>query len=377
MGVLGEAHPVNADNLFGLDIDLRRIAQRGLGQPAGLFDIGPLRVAAAGDEIIEAGGVLRDEIMVDDGACARLLRLVVGFDNHFAQAQDRRDVSARFDLVILVGNDCFLARHHRQRVLRIDEGDEALLDHRIEGDDLATAILQILEIVQEARAVRAGVLPEIEIAVGLGQIVERHCADGRTDHLGEAHRSGLVAHIAALRQVVIAVDARQQGVEIARLETRMARGVEDDIVPRQVAQGGADFGEGVVPFDGDVAVRRSIVFHRVSEAARFFELVVGPFAQLCHRVAVLGEKFGRAAIAGQFPQGGLRAVFAEFERGIIRRLRPCAGDAHHALGLVQPPQTVESAGRGRGFGVDPRDTLHRAPATGEAGRMGQVVDVGL
>ena len=86
MGVLGEAHPIDADDLFGLDIDLRRIAQRGLGQAAGLFDIRPLRIAAAGDEFVEARGVLRDEIMVDDVARAGPLRFVVGFDHHFAQA---------------------------------------------------------------------------------------------------------------------------------------------------------------------------------------------------------------------------------------------------------------------------------------------------
>ena len=279
--------------------------------------------------------------------------------------------------MILVGNHRFLARHHRQRVLRVDEGDEALLDHRVEGDDLAAALFQILEIVQEARAVGAGVLPEIEIAVGLGQIVERDRADGRSDHLGQPDRGRFVAHIAALRQVVVPVGAGQQGVEIARLEPRMAGCVEDDIVPRQFAQGRADFGEGVVPTDGDVAIRGGIVFHRVGQAARFFELMVGPFAQFGHRVAVFCEEFGRASIAGQLPHRGLRAVLAEFEGGVIRRFRPCTGYAHHALGLVEPPQTVESARRGGGFGIDTRDALHRAPATGGAGRMGKVLGVGL
>ena len=157
----------------------------------------------------------------------------------------------------------------------------------------------------------------------------------------------------------------------------MAGCVEDDIVTRQFAQGGADLGKGVVPFDRDVAIRCGIVFHRVRQAARFLKLVVRPFAQLRHRMAVFGEECGRAAIAGQFPQSGLGTVLAKFERGIIRRLRPCAGYAHHALRLVQPPQTFESARRGRGFGIDAGDALHRTPATGGAGRVGKVLGVGF
>ena len=97
--------------------------------------------------------------------------------------------------MVLVGDDGFLARHHGQRVLRVDEGYEPLLDHRIERDDLAAAILQILQIVQEARAVGARVLAEVEIAIGFGQIVESNGADRGPDHLGESDRCRLVAHV--------------------------------------------------------------------------------------------------------------------------------------------------------------------------------------
>ena len=61
--------------------------------------------------------------MVDDFMRFRCLCLIVGLDHDFAKAEDRRDVSTGLELVILVRDDGFLARHHGQRVLRIDEGD--------------------------------------------------------------------------------------------------------------------------------------------------------------------------------------------------------------------------------------------------------------
>ena len=376
VGVLGEAHAVNADDLFGLNVDHRRIAQRGLSQPTGLFDLRPSRLAAAGDEFVEAGRVLGDEGMIDDCVPAAFARAVVGFDHDLAQAQDRRDIAPRAHLMILVGDDRLLPRHHRNRVLRIDEGDQPLLDHGIEGDDPAAPVLQILEIVQEARAVGAGVLAEEEIAIGLVQIIEGHRADRRSDHLGQADRGRLVTHVGALRQIVVAVDPRQQRIEIARLQPRMAGRVEDHILARQAAQDRADFGEGLVPRDRDIAIRAGIIFQRMREPSGLFQIVVRPAAQLRHGVAFPGEKGGRAAIRRQLPQGRLGAVFAEFEGGIVGRFGPGARYAHHALGLVEPAQTVERAGRCRGFGIDPRDALHRAPAPRRAGRVREIVRVG-
>ena len=235
MRVLGEPHAIDADRLFGVDIYLSRIAQSRLGETARLFDIRPIRVAAAGDEFVEAGRVLLDEVMVDDFMRFRGLCLIVGLDHDLAQAEDRRHVSTGLELVVLVRDDGFLARHHGQRVLRVDEGNEPLFDHRVERDDLAAAILQILQIVQEARAVGARVLAKIEIAVGFGQIVEGNGADRRPDHLGEPDRSRLVAHVRTLWQIVVAIRARQQGVEIGSLQPRMAGSVKHHVVTRQVA----------------------------------------------------------------------------------------------------------------------------------------------
>ena len=178
MSVLGKAHAVDADHLVSLDIDLRSFAQRGLGQAAGIFDIGPVGAAAAGNEFVEPGGVLGDEIMMDDFARPGSLCGIVRLHHHLAQAKNRGDIAAGFELMILIGNDGFLARRHFQRILRIDEGDKALFDHGIEGDDLSAAILQILQIVQETRTVGAGILAEVKITIGLVQIVERHGAHG-------------------------------------------------------------------------------------------------------------------------------------------------------------------------------------------------------
>ena len=155
-------------------------------------------------------------------------------------------------------------------------------------------------------------------------------------------RRRLVAHVRAVGQVVVAVEAREQRVEVGRLEAGAAGGIEDDGFRIERFELGSDRLERFLPFAGNVVVGRGVVAHRMGQAALLLQIVIVPAAQFAD--GVLGEEVRGAAPAGQFPQRGLGAVLAKLEGMIIGRLGPGAGYAHEALGLVLPPQGVE---RGR------------------------------
>ena len=63
-------------------------------------------------------------------------------------------------------------RQHLERVLRVDEDLEPLLPHGIEGDDRHASLGGVLQRMEEARAVRSGVLAEEEHRVALLKVVE-------------------------------------------------------------------------------------------------------------------------------------------------------------------------------------------------------------
>jgi len=81
--------------------------------------------------------------------------------------------------------------------------------------------------VKKAGAVGAGVLAEEEKRVCLLQVFPDDGADGRTNHLAQANRGGFVAHIRALRQIVIAVQSRHQCVKIGGLKPGMTGRIEN------------------------------------------------------------------------------------------------------------------------------------------------------
>ena len=267
---------------------------------------------------------------------------VVGGEDVLADAEDDGDVAAGLHLMILAADLRLLAGQHLRRVLRIDEGLEAFLADRIEGDDLDAALGGILQRMQKARTVRAGVLAEEEHRVAVAEIVEDDGADARADDLLQRDRRRLVAHVGAVGQIVVAVEAREQRVEVGGLEAGAAGGIEDDGFRIERLQLRADRGEGFVPLAGHVAVGRAVVAHRMGQAALLLEIVVVPVAQLGD--GMLGEEVRRAAPRGQLPQRRLGAVLAELEGVIVGRLGPGAGDAHEALRLVLATQRVKAAG---------------------------------
>ena len=129
-----------------------------------------------------------------------------------------------------------------------------LLAHRVEDDDLAAAAGALLQGMQEARAVGAGVLAEVEDRIARVEILEHAGAHRRADHLLQPHRRGLVAHVRAVGQVVVPVHAAEQRIQVRRLEAGPARGVEDHRAGIELAQAAADGGEGFAPGGAHILV---------------------------------------------------------------------------------------------------------------------------
>ena len=79
----------------------------------------------------------------------------------------------------------------------------------------------------------------------------------------------------------------------------------------------------------------------MGQAALLLEIVVGPALKLRHRV--LRRRTPGVSADGHLPDRRLGAVLAELERVRLGGLRPGAGGAHEALGLVLHPQQLTAA----------------------------------
>src|SRR6187200_1408693 len=87
-----------------------------------------------------------------------------------------------------------------------------------------------------------------------------------------------------------------------------------------------------MPCDWPVFVARSVVAHRLGQTSGLFEIVIRPAFELAQRVP--SEEVRPAAIRGDFPCGGLRAILAEFEGMGIAGLRVRAADTLIACRLI-------------------------------------------
>ena len=278
VGVLGQPHAVDPDDAVGLDIDLRGRFDVGTRQTRCGLDLVPRRVANLGFESLEPIGVLLDEGHVEHAFAFRL-GLVVGGEDMLADAEHHRDVAADLDLMVLTADPGFLAGQHLRRILRVDEGLQPFFPHRVEGDDLHAALGRILQRMQETRTVRAGVLAEEEHRIAIRKVIVDDGADPDADDLLQRDRRRFVAHVGAVGQVVVAVQAREQGIEVGCLEAGAAGGIEDDGFGIERPELGPDGAERFVPFAGNVVVGRGVVAHRMGQAALLLQIIVVPVAQ--------------------------------------------------------------------------------------------------
>ena len=303
-------------------------------------------------------------MLLDEGriehAFALQLGRVVGGEYMLADAQNDRDVATDLDLMVLTADDRFLAGQHLGGILRIDERLEALFADRIEGDDLNAAFGRLLQGVQESRAVRTRILAEEKHRIAFGKIIEYGGADANADRLFEGHARGLVTHVRRVREIVCAVEAAEQRIEVGGFEARSSRRIEDDGVGIERLQLLADALESLLPFAWHVMIALGVIAHRMGQASLLLEIVVAPIAQLGH--GVLGKKIGGAAKRGQLPQRRLGAILAKLKGVVVGGLRPRARSTHEAFRLVLPHQGFECCGCVPFLSEDLGNPLQGSPA---------------
>ncbi len=101
VAVLGQAHAIRRDHPFAACIDGRCRFQRGAAEPRTAFQLRPTVAADALFEILEAMGVLLDEVHVEHALATLGDGLVVHFEQRLAHAGDGGHVAADGELVIL------------------------------------------------------------------------------------------------------------------------------------------------------------------------------------------------------------------------------------------------------------------------------------
>ena len=373
--MLGQPHAVDRDYPLRRAIAFRHVAERLAAEAADGLDLVPGRRAAVRGEGRKAGRMLGDEGMIEHaaiqavgggrldgiagvvvrGAEQRLAVLdlcfpgrergVVGLDQRLADPGQRGDVATDLHLVDLIGDLGLPPQHHLLGRLRVAESLQSALAQRIEADDLHATARGVLQLMQDARRRGPRVVRQVENEVGLIEVLQRDRAHGNADALRQRHRRGFVAHVGAVRQVVGAIEPREELPEIAGLEGGAAARIEDRLVriTAQRRQFTADVPERVLPGDRHVFVALRVPTHRTGEPSGLFEVVIEPAFKLGQGVP--GEERFVAAFAGQFPGGRLGAVLTELGDLGPGGLGPGAADAHRPAGLVLMTKRIDRAGR--------------------------------
>jgi hypothetical protein len=152
----------------------------------------------------------RDERAVEKAAPARGEVFVVPFEDPFHQTFERRQIAPRLDLMVGRGDRGRAEGCHLDRILRRGKLFECTLLQRVEDDDRDAAPGGLMQCGHHPGMVCARVMAEAEDGVGVIEILERHGALADADGFWKAHRSGLVAHVAAVGEIVRAVGADEK-----------------------------------------------------------------------------------------------------------------------------------------------------------------------
>lgn len=255
--VLGQAHRPADDDAPAPQHPLVHLLDLFAGQPRGLADVVPVGLAGVPGELGEARGAGVDELVVQHGP----RRVVLGLQQQQVQRLEQREVAAGPDLQELVG-DGRAAADDAAGLLGVLEPHQPGLGQRVHGDDLAAAPLGLLQRGEHPRVVGARVLAHDKDQVAVVNVVQGHAALADAQGLVERGTAGLVAHVAAVGQVVGAVGPGEELEQERGLVADPARGVEEGLVRGvQGAQFAREQVEGAVPADRLVVVRAGPLDH--------------------------------------------------------------------------------------------------------------------
>ncbi|MND40993.1 hypothetical protein D3C80_317420 [compost metagenome] len=365
MTMLGDAHGPAHDDVLALDVHARRLLDFYQAQAGLLDDLLPRGFVDDGQVIQHVGAVLIEEVVVEHRRVAGFLRVALPQQEEFRHAAHDRHVAAQGRAEERGVGRLGAVYQHFDRVLWMLEALQAPLLERVDAHHLSAALHRFAQWFEHPWVVGAGVLTPDENCIGVFEVVEGHGAFADPDALRQRDTAGLVAHVRAVGEVVGAVGAHEQLIEVRRFVTRPARGVELGLIgARQAVQMPGDQGECVVPTDRLVAISLGVVAHRLGQAALVFEPIVTLFQQRSD--AVFGEEFGIDTAFGRFPVHRLGAVLAEHHHALFRRIAPGATRAVEAtvlVGLEHDAQVLQRVVAGQP-GLGHADQC--PPATGRA-----------
>ena len=173
MDMLRQAHAIDADHGARPGIDRTDPLHRRAGQAADLLQFGPVGRIDPIHPVLQPMCMPVQEVMIQHAAPAAFQR-----QHMLGDTGQRGDVAARAHLQIAVGDLGRCAHGHLPRALRVREFQQTLFAQRVDGDDAAAALGRLLQRVQHAGAVRAGVLADLQDHVAMVEILQHAGADG-------------------------------------------------------------------------------------------------------------------------------------------------------------------------------------------------------
>ncbi|MCY1413405.1 hypothetical protein D9M71_288350 [compost metagenome] len=333
MAMLGDAHGPAHDHILRRTIHMRGLFHIGQVQPGLLNDVCPRRGIDDGQVFLHGGGMFIDEGMVEHGRRVIGLGFALPLQQELGHAAHQCHVAAQGRAQVGGIGRAVAVGEHFQRVLRMLEAFQATLLERVDTDHLGTALDRLAQGLKHARVVGARVLAPDENRIGVLEVIEGDGAFADPDALRQRDTTGLVAHVRAVREIVGAIGAHEQLVQIRRFIAGTARGIELGLIGAfQVQQVLGDQVKGALPADGLVAITGGVIDHRVGQATLVFKPIIALLKQCADTVA---RKEGRVDPAlGRFPVDRLGAVLAELDHTAFRRVAPGAARAVEATVLV-------------------------------------------
>ncbi|MNK43231.1 hypothetical protein D3C87_619310 [compost metagenome] len=278
--VLGDAHGPCGDDRAGIHVDTGGFLDLRAGEAGLVEDAFPARRFDGGAIGLELCRMFGDEVVIDDGRLAHRPCGLVGGKDRLAHAAHRRHVAALARLVIIGGNASAAAGNHLDLVLWVGETLQTLFPDGIEDGDPGAAKGGAAQVAQHAGMVGAGILPDDENGVGLLEILKQHGALADADRFLQADAARFVAHVGAVGEIIGAVEPDHQLIEEGGLVGGAAGGIElRPVRAVETVEDVTDFGEGIVPGNGQISVACPVITHGMGEAALFFQIVVRPAAQ--------------------------------------------------------------------------------------------------
>src|SRR5262245_3070929 len=130
--------------------------------------------------------MLPDEIHIQHAfTLMSTFSFVVGGYQRLAKADNRGEIAAGTELVILRTDRRFRQREHLRRRLWVGEPFKTSFSKWIERNDRRPSLAHRLQLMKHSGAVHTGILPEEEHAIGIGKVLQFDCADRHADRLGK------------------------------------------------------------------------------------------------------------------------------------------------------------------------------------------------